>query len=628
MIILFAEVVACIFSAIMHVGILFILVVAVYGGSSSSSNARNKVQQLNGTPFVQLQHGMYFGKTLRSRKGQPYHAFLGIRYAATPKRFEQSTPMSALDISSVPLLAQSHGSSCPQISQDGRNYIGKEDCLFGNFHVPTSEPPDDDGFPVIVFIHPGSFKSGSGAAFDVSYVMDESVMWATFNYRLGVLGFLSLEDEVLPGNFGLADQITFLEWLKENIEGFGGNKRRITVCGVGAGASSVQYLLLSQSSKGLFQSAVVHGGSMFSSFQPNPTSFTKAVSDELGCPHQPSHLLLECFRMKRLKDFMRIQQIISEKYFNFSSPFLPSSAQKCKRFKLCSNSFLTKPPTVLLAERQYKRVPLLVGMNSNDLHNSPTNDFHNKSETEKDNFANWLLRVLEKIPNIRYSELSYHFPEIQQLYFNQSERDNGDLLISSSSLNNFLYEAVVVHGLWKFAMTYAYDKPVYPYIITFQGTTKSMFHGELTVSSIASYLLTYSWADWNYKLKLYSIQGECALLVLSVLNLFLHYCRNSLKFSYCVDESENRAFPDGIEFLTPSLPNLHEFESGSDEELFSQHLVHLWATFATHQKPVDVWDDKQTWLPMSVAQLNGKSQLLGMVSINTFRKSQHRLCNE
>ncbi|ODM96340.1 Carboxylesterase 5A, partial [Orchesella cincta] len=234
--------------------------------------------------------------------------------------------------------------------------------------------------------------------------------------------------------------------------------------------------------------------------------------------------------------------------------FWAEEAQKCKRFKLCSNSFLTKPPTVLLAERQYKRVPLLVGMNSNDLHNSPsiigstTNDFHNKSETEKENFANWLLRVLEKIPNIRYSELSYHFPEIQQLYFNQSERDNGDLLISSSSLNNFLYEAVVVHGLWKFAMTYAYDKPVYPYIITFQGTTKSMFH----------------------------------------------------------DESENRAFPDGIEFLTPSLPNLHEFESGSDEELFSQHLVHLWATFATHQKPVDVWDDKQTWLPMSVAQLNGE----------------------
>ncbi|CAL8082939.1 unnamed protein product [Orchesella dallaii] len=531
----------------MHVGVLFILVVAPGIVSGGSGSGINKVQVHNGSPFVQLQHGMYFGKTLRSRKGLPYHAFLGIRYATFPKRFEQSTLMSDLDVLPVPLLAQSLGSSCPQISQDGLHYIGKEDCLFANIHVPTSEPPDKDGFPVVVFIHPGSFKSGSGGAFNVSYFMDESVIYATFNFRLGALGFLSVEDEVLPGNFGLADQITFLEWVKENIDGFGGNKRRITVAGVGAGASSVQYLLLSQNSKGLFQSAIVHGGSIFSSFQPNPTSLARAVSDELECPHQSSHLLLECFRLKRLKDFMRIQQIISEQYFNFSSPFLPSSAQKCKRFKLCSNSFLTKPPTVLLSERQYKRVPLLVGMNSNASHNT---SIIRSTKTEKDNFTNWLLQVVDKIPSIRYKDLSLHLPEIQQLYFNQSEQDDGDLMINNNNINKFLYEAVVVYGLWKFAMTYAHDKPVYPYIITFQGT-KSMFHDD-------------------------------------------------------DDDSNSQVFPDGIEFLTPSLPDLHEFESGSDEELFSQHLVHLWATFATHQKPVDVWDDKETWLPMSIAQLNGE----------------------
>lgn len=46
---------------------------------------------------------------------------------------------------------------------------------------------------------------------------------------------------------------------------------------------------------------------------------------------------------------------------------------------------------------------------------------------------------------------------------------------------------------------------------------------------------------------------------------------------------EGSAFADGIEFLTPSLPDYHEFETGSEEETFSRQLVHLWATFATHQ---------------------------------------------
>lgn len=45
----------------------------------------------------------------------------------------------------------------------------------------------------------------------------------------------------------------------------------------------------------------------------------------------------------------------------------------------------------------------------------------------------------------------------------------------------------------------------------------------------------------------------------------------------------NRPFPDGMEFLSPSLPDYHEFEKGSDEEIFSRHLVHLWTTFAIHQ---------------------------------------------
>lgn len=51
------------------------------------------------------------------------------------------------------------------------------------------------------------------------------------NYRLGALGFLSTEDENCPGNFGLKDQLLLLQWVKDNIEHFGGNKNSVTIWG-------------------------------------------------------------------------------------------------------------------------------------------------------------------------------------------------------------------------------------------------------------------------------------------------------------------------------------------------------------------------------------------------------------
>lgn len=55
-------------------------------------------------------------------------------------------------------------------------------------------------------------------------MLDNDVILVTFNYRLGVLGFLSNNDTVIPGNNGLKDQSMALKWVHENIEYFGGDK--------------------------------------------------------------------------------------------------------------------------------------------------------------------------------------------------------------------------------------------------------------------------------------------------------------------------------------------------------------------------------------------------------------------
>lgn len=64
------------------------------------------------------------------------------------------------------------------------------------------------------------------------------------------LGFLSTEDDILPGNYGMKDQVLALKWVKSNIEKFGGDPNKVTIFGESAGGVSVGLHLLSPMSKG------------------------------------------------------------------------------------------------------------------------------------------------------------------------------------------------------------------------------------------------------------------------------------------------------------------------------------------------------------------------------------------
>ena len=69
-------------------------------------------------------------------------------------------------------------------------------------------------------------------------------MWLIFS------GFLSTEDDDLPGNYGMKDQVLSLKWVKNNIGKFGGDSRKVTIFGESAGSASVGLHLLSPMSKG------------------------------------------------------------------------------------------------------------------------------------------------------------------------------------------------------------------------------------------------------------------------------------------------------------------------------------------------------------------------------------------
>ena len=102
---------------------------------------------------------------------------------------------------------------------------------------------------------------GQGTRDDGSYLAAlGDVIVVAINYRLGLFGFLSFEDKVFPGNYGLWDQLEAIKWTKTHIGSFGGDPNRITLFGESAGAFSIGYLSVSPASKGLFQRGILQSG--------------------------------------------------------------------------------------------------------------------------------------------------------------------------------------------------------------------------------------------------------------------------------------------------------------------------------------------------------------------------------
>jgi para-nitrobenzyl esterase len=155
-----------------------------------------------------------------------------------------------------------------------------------NLNVWTPEP-SGSGLPVFVWIHGGAFRNGTSAAdlYDgVSFARD-GLVFVSMNYRLGIEGFLYVDDAPAPANRGLLDQIAALEWVQENIARFGGDPGNVTVCGESAGSMSVVALLTSPRAKGLFHRAIAQSGAGHHALEPvDARRVTAGIAKQGGVP--------------------------------------------------------------------------------------------------------------------------------------------------------------------------------------------------------------------------------------------------------------------------------------------------------------------------------------------------------
>lgn len=244
-------------------------------------------------------------------------AVKGIPYAQPPVGPLRWQPPAAPQPWQGTLDGSRFGPVCPQLA--GANVAGEEDCLTLNVWAPLVPPAKR--LPVMVFFPGGGNHSFSGQGAPVfggvnyngGQLVPEGVVFVSFNYRLGALGFLAHpalgaeQADKASGNYGSQDQIAMLQWVQRNIVAFGGDPQRVFLFGTSAGGGNICALMAAPAAKGLF-----HGAAMQSSVPTGcelPTladaeqGTGRQVAQALGC--SGTDTAAACLRSKAAPDIVR-----------------------------------------------------------------------------------------------------------------------------------------------------------------------------------------------------------------------------------------------------------------------------------------------------------------------------------
>jgi para-nitrobenzyl esterase len=278
-------------------------VAAVASGEASAQEAAAPRGGLGGgaTGSIFVETDTVYGKVqgiqtagVKEFKGIPYGASTGGRNRFMPPK----KPAAWKGVREC--LA--HGQISPQVPADLRSDYAMmihwdyhpggmgENCLSLNVWTPGLK--DGAKRAVLVSFHGGGFTTGSGNAIGYDGAQLSrfgDVVVVTVNHRLGVLGYTQLADLGAPAEFayagvtGIMDLTASLEWIRDNIENFGGNPNNVMIFGQSGGGAKTSSMLANPAAKGLFHRAAVQSGSMLK-FVPKDraTHNSEALLKQLG----------------------------------------------------------------------------------------------------------------------------------------------------------------------------------------------------------------------------------------------------------------------------------------------------------------------------------------------------------
>ena len=308
------------------------------------------------TSMVVLSNGTIVGN---DRNADGILSFKGIPYAAAPVgdlrwRAPQAAPnwTTARDAKQYGNKCWANGNPAPVVADPSVS----EDCLFLN--VWSGAQQSSERRPVMVWLHGGGFQFGTSGdpRWEGNNLAKKGVIVVSFNYRLGVFGYLSRADLAAEsggkssGMYGLQDHLAGLAWVKKNIASFGGDPANITLMGESAGAHAVGMLSASPLAAGTFNKAIGESGAFWESeFGPLPS---RAASEQKGLALGAG---LGASDLAALRALPALQLAVATNAAAapFPKPFGPN----------LDGFVLTEDPAVRFFSGKQNDVPLLVGQN-------------------------------------------------------------------------------------------------------------------------------------------------------------------------------------------------------------------------------------------------------------------------
>jgi carboxylesterase type B len=317
------------------------------------------------------------------------YSFRGIRYAEPPIN-ENRFLRPRMRKLTGDIDAKQNAPPCPQPDYyDENKIIGNEDCLALNIFTPIM--PDDlfeenEGLPVILWIHGGGFRYGSAAQYDAEPLIQDKVIFVPIQYRLGTLGILGDGTKEFSGNVALFDMHAALQWIQKYISYFGGDPNQIKVIGHGSGAVSAMYIAQSPMGRDMLNGVGAMSGSSLSqyAYDDNSTYTNKEIADANNCNNFEDEIeLVKCLRARSIDEIiqsdsnLQISRLAEKnmiKAMNGMLSFSPNIEDKDDQRSL--PGIVTDNPKEQLQKNTHeKKIPLLIGVTRDETANGVnTND--------------------------------------------------------------------------------------------------------------------------------------------------------------------------------------------------------------------------------------------------------------